>query len=54
MAEWGFVSLPELEALHVPAEYDGHRVLRMPVIVERDLAWRPVKVAEADLPGFSA
>ena len=43
LAEWGYVSLVELEALTLP---------RQPLfIVERDLYWQPQTVAEAHLPG---
>jgi len=44
-AEWGYVHLPELEAVCV------HRGL---VVVERDLHWTPRPVAELDLPGRAA
>lgn len=42
LAEWGYVDLPELEALTV------HGGL---VVVERDLHWRPVPAGRAQLPG---
>jgi hypothetical protein len=44
-AEWGYVSLPELEQVNV-----HHGLL----IVERDLDWTPVRAADADLPGHHA
>ncbi|MEV6922957.1 UvrD-helicase domain-containing protein [Dactylosporangium sp. NPDC051485] len=39
-AEWGYVSLPELEAIN-----------RGLTIIERDLHWTPVQAGDADLPG---
>lgn len=41
-AEWGYVDLPELEAVCV------HRGL---VVVERDTDWTPRRVSELHLPG---
>lgn len=41
-AEWGYVSLPELESIAVGP-------LRQPV--ERDLHWVPRPASECDLPG---
>lgn len=56
-AEWGYVSLPELENLYqegglVPrtSSHDSWRVLPH-LIVERDLHWTPQTVSEAQLPG---
>ncbi|HKS98268.1 MAG TPA: UvrD-helicase domain-containing protein, partial [Rugosimonospora sp.] len=42
-AEWGYVSLPELEPIN-----------RGLLIIERDLYWTPVRAAEANLPGHRA
>jgi len=44
-AEWGYIHLPELEAVRV------HRGL---VVVERDLHWTPRPVSQLDLPGGRA
>jgi hypothetical protein len=41
-AEWGYVHLPELEAVRVRGGL---------VVVERDLGWTPRRVADLDLPG---
>jgi len=48
MAEWGYVSLPELEELNVrhPQGFD--------IIVERDLHWNARPASECDLPGQNA
>ncbi len=47
-AEWGLVSLVELEAVRVPlgGAFDG-----LSVVVERDLHWQPKTATEAHLPG---
>lgn len=54
-AEWGYVSLDELEALYQPGKLelngDGTGRLLSRIIVERDLHWRPRKASECDLPG---
>lgn len=59
-AEWGYISLPELEALHQPG---GLQVRDQPrpqwrivprILAERDLHWTPCTAAEADLPGVRA
>lgn len=42
-AEWGYVSLEELEQLNV---------LRGLVIVERDCYWTPKPARECELPGY--
>jgi hypothetical protein len=44
-AEWGYVSLPEIEALCM---------MRGLLVIERDLNWTPVTVAQAKLPGRRA
>lgn len=41
-ADWGYIHLPELEAV---------RVNRM-WLVERDIHWRPVPVSEAKMQGY--
>lgn len=48
-AEWGLVSLVELEAVEVPltGAFDG-----LSIVVERDLHWQPKTAAEAHLPGW--
>jgi Protein of unknown function (DUF2958) len=43
-AEWGYLSLPELEAV---------RVQRGLGLVERDLGWTPTRADQADLPGWT-
>ena len=57
-AEWGYVSLDELERLERPGQLqsteDGGAWLLPHVIVERDLHWRPRKASECDLPGRGA
>ncbi len=42
-AEWGYVDLPELEAVSVRSGL---------VVVERDLHWQPVKARDAKLPNL--
>lgn len=42
-AEWGYVSLPELEQVNAGL-----------VIIERDLYWTPTPAGEANLPGWRA
>jgi len=53
-AEWGYVNLPELEALHQQGSItrtDTGRLRLLPrLIVERDLHWTPRTVREAQLP----
>ncbi len=53
-AEWGYVNLPELEALHQQGSItrtDTHRLRLLPrLIVERDLHWTPRTVRGAQLP----
>lgn len=44
-AEWGYIHLPELEAV---CDRDGL------VVVERDLTWTPRRVGELALPGDAA
>lgn len=44
-AEWGYVSLPELEGVNL---HDGL------VIVERDLHWSPSVAGATNLPGWRA
>jgi hypothetical protein len=41
MAEWGYISLVELERIRVGA---------LSAVIERDVAWRPRKASEAELP----
>lgn len=51
LAEWGYISLPELEELYVPAASRQPGYLSPPVIVERDLGWQPKPVSDCGLPG---
>ena len=59
-AEWGYLSLPELEALHQPGGLDVREQTRpqwriVPrILAERDPHWTPCTAAEADLPGVRA
>jgi len=57
-AEWGYVNLPELEALYQQGSItrtDPHRLRLLPrLIVEHDLHWTPRTVREAQLPGRHA
>jgi len=47
MAEWGYINLPELEALHLAPG----RSRPLPIIVERDTGWTPTPLAKLTLPG---
>ncbi len=54
-AEWGYVSLDELEAIHTSGRWltvdQGLAHVLPPTVVERDLWWTLKRVREADLPG---
>ena len=51
MAEWGYVSLVELEGLFEEFGGLGIGVILPPLLVERDLHWTPRTASEAHLPG---
>ena len=54
MAEWGYISLAELEELYIEGrserQPDGRVMFRAPVVVERDLSWSPRPFGEVQLP----
>lgn len=59
-AEWGYVSLPELETLYQDGGFTrqdnpAHPWRLLPrILAERDLHWVACTAAEADLPGVRA
>ncbi len=54
-AELGYVSLPELEAAAIAQTvHAGNRTARVALLVERDIFWEPVPLAEVDHPAVRA
>jgi len=51
MAEWGGLSLPELQDIYVPFQLVPPNMIRPPIIVERDLYWTPKPAKDCKLPG---
>lgn len=50
-SEWGYISLPEIEALQVKTPIQmGRETIYLPVVVERDLQWTPRPFEAVRLP----